>query len=197
MKINDSKFKIDLIKPVKAADHETITQFEEEIGNTIPIQYREFLLQQNGGKPKLYVVKFGKRPYDDAAIDMFLGVKCKLSNSIKFFLEIYQERIPEWTLPIASEEGDNLFLISTRQSDNGAIFFWDHEKEQTKKSYKKIAKDLYNFLQMLHPPKLIEYQLANVVYDNGVSETFLIDANFWSVSRNKVVAVSELEINPA
>ena len=44
-------------------------------------------------------------------------------------LEIYGDRVEDGFLPIADDNLGNLFLLSLRGDDLGAITFWDHEHE--------------------------------------------------------------------
>ena len=37
--------------------------------------------------------------------------------------------IPDWLIPFAEEDGGNLFCFSVRESDFGAIYYYDHEFE--------------------------------------------------------------------
>jgi hypothetical protein len=39
-------------------------------------------------------------------------------------LDIYEDRIPNGFLPIASDPGGNLFLLVLIEDVNGSVFFW-------------------------------------------------------------------------
>lgn len=42
-------------------------------------------------------------------------------------LRVDDDIIPDWLIPFAEEDGGNLFCFSVRESDFGAIYYYDHE----------------------------------------------------------------------
>jgi hypothetical protein len=72
-------------------------------------------------------------------------------------LATYDERVPGWLLPVASDEYGNLFAVSLREPDNGSVWFWDHEEEAdegeppSEENIEYKAKDWLSFLAALAP----------------------------------------------
>lgn len=102
------------------AGPEQLRRLAERIGVPLPASYREYLLEQDGGR---------LAPNNEAVKTVFgLGDVPDGSNMWRK-LTTYAGRVPNWLLPVASDEYGNLFAVSLRQQDNGSVWFWDHEEE--------------------------------------------------------------------
>ncbi|MEP3478590.1 MAG: SMI1/KNR4 family protein [Fuerstiella sp.] len=112
------------------ASQSDISKLEDLVGATLPEEYRQFLVESNGGKPQ-------KRSFDCADGDNGGSVRAffALSSSSKPFslekaCDIYEGRIPSLTLPIACDSFGNLILLSLDSNrQRGSVYFWDHEEE--------------------------------------------------------------------
>ncbi|MGL5784970.1 MAG: SMI1/KNR4 family protein, partial [Alphaproteobacteria bacterium] len=62
-------------------------------------------------------------------VHFFLGIIPKKQANLLFIMNMYLERIPLNTIPIANDQNGNLVLLSVKGSDRGKIYFWDHEME--------------------------------------------------------------------
>ena len=108
--------------------------------------------------------------------------------------KIYGDRIPPDTFPIASDEFDNLILISQRGKTR-PVLFWDHEKELDLAKPPLVAPSLLKFLAMLKPDRNVEYEIATVTYRDGERQRFAQQGvRFKSVDRNAVVGLRDLQI---
>lgn len=127
---------------------ELIHRLETRIGRPLPASYREYLLEQDGGRLALNteVVKtvFGLGDVPDWA-----NLWKKLGT--------YDNRVPSWLLPVAQDEYGNLFAVSLRDRDSGSVWFWDHEEEAdedeppTGDNLSYRAADWQSFLAGLEP----------------------------------------------
>ena len=134
-----------------------LADFEEKTGQKIPIPYKRFLLNHNGGRPKLSVFNFQgrRRKMDRSVVDGFFGVHDQEAFSLALFLEISQGRIPPDLFPIAIDDYGNLVLMGARGPRAGKIYFWDHEFEgpdgepPTQENVYFIAHSLDDFLSGL------------------------------------------------
>lgn len=91
----------------------------------LPEDYRNFLLQYNGGKPSLDLL-----PQKDTNIAYFLGMhNDNYYSSIYWHIETFSKRLPLSTFPIARDYFGNLFIISIHPESYGHIYYWDHENE--------------------------------------------------------------------
>ena len=64
-------------------------------------------------------------------VNSFISVRRGKELSVEKTLWLLREdeAIPDWLIPFADEDGGNLFCFSVRESDHGAIYYYDHEFE--------------------------------------------------------------------
>ena len=108
--------------PVLPAD---IIEFEETNEVSLPEDYKAFLLQHNGGRPENNVLA-------DAGTDvqwLFGMVEEPAWASLFHALDAYEGRIPAWYIPIGTDSGGNLFIMSLYEENKGVIALWWHEDE--------------------------------------------------------------------
>ncbi|WP_167333671.1 SMI1/KNR4 family protein [Paracidovorax oryzae] len=136
--------------------HESaIAVLEGFLGLEIPDAYRIFLLNGNGAWS-------GGKDFDiseQGATSLkyfFPLVSENVVESLPYKIKLYKGRIPEEMLPIGSDDGGNLLLISLKGKDRGAVFFWDHEMEAEDESeqpyydnIKILSKNFDGFLKFL------------------------------------------------
>ncbi|MDA8451539.1 SMI1/KNR4 family protein [Acidovorax sp. NCPPB 3859] len=136
--------------------HESaIAVLEGFLGLKIPGAYRIFLLNGNGAWS-------GGKDFDipeQGATSLkyfFPLVSENVVESLPYKIKLYKGRIPEEMLPIGSDDGGNLLLISLKGKDRGAVFFWDHEMEAEDESeqpyydnIKILSKNFDGFLKFL------------------------------------------------
>lgn len=103
---------------------------EKKLGFIFPEDYKDFLLNYNGGKPEKNACIF---PNGDAGygtlVDCLFGFCDDEYISVVENYFDYKNRIPSNTFPIGEDPGGNLLLISIRGDDYGSIYFWDHNLE--------------------------------------------------------------------
>lgn len=134
---------------------EQLDEVEQRMGSAIPPVYREFLLQNNGGRPVpnafLYRRSDGTTA-GEGGVNTFLGIGDAESTDIEWHRSMYEDRIPSNFFPIADDPGGNLICLSTSGDDVGAVYFWDHEEESDPPTYDNvyfIAPDFQTFLDTL------------------------------------------------
>jgi len=102
------------------ASPELVARLEAQIGQALPAEYREYLIQQDGGR----------LDNNDAAVNTVFGLgDVPEWASLWEVLETYRDRVPSWLLPVADDDTGNLYTISLRPQDFGSVWFWDHEEE--------------------------------------------------------------------
>jgi hypothetical protein len=94
-----SVFSFELKQPRTGAPKMALTRFERETGATIPRDYREFLMCQNGGLPKKCNFTFGSKENQDSVLRTFFGIECALAFDLRLVLQEYAGRIPTYTFP--------------------------------------------------------------------------------------------------
>lgn len=132
---------------IKLSDIEVI---EKLVGLELPQQYKEHLLNYNGGQCFPNVFSFREEGnLTDSCIDWFLAIYDGEYDNLKKYIEIYKsdtKRMPTQLLPIAHDPGGNLICISAGKNDYGYIYFWDHEKEV---DYKDSSDENYANLYLI------------------------------------------------
>ncbi|WMJ72145.1 SMI1/KNR4 family protein [Cytophagaceae bacterium ABcell3] len=104
-----------------------ISNFEEEIGFSLPDDYRTFLKDHNGGlvnNQSIYV--------DDLEQSMMMhvlyGIDIKRAEvlNLTYWLNEYEDELPESTLIIGVNSTGGFITYTTSGEDKG-IYFWDHQ----------------------------------------------------------------------
>lgn len=106
----------------------THTRIDEVLGTSLPSEYRDFLLSQNGG----VVDGSAHLPGDTtgASVRAFLSIDAEDGTyDLSGCLNTYEDRYPQGFLPIAVDASSNLILLDTGYEEPGTIWFWDHEGE--------------------------------------------------------------------
>lgn len=142
------------------APADQIERLERRIGRPLPDSYRDYLRQHDGGQ---------LQDNSEAVNEIFgVGPEAPEWASMWQKLDVYDDRVPTWLLPVASDAAGNLFAVSLRDSDRGSVWFWDHEWEAdedeppTEENIERRAKDWPTFLDALRPPDLSGYDDEDV-----------------------------------
>lgn len=132
------------------APPDQVARLEQRVG-ALPAAYRDYLLQQDGGR---------LADNTEAAKTIFGVGDLPDWASMWEALDTYADRVPPWLVPVAEDEYGNLFAISLRDEDKGSVWFWDHEGEgdeddlPTDDNIELRAKDWPGFLASLEPLEL-------------------------------------------
>lgn len=107
---------------------ELVQAFERQHKCKLPADYREFLLEHNGGFPTpdcVLVDESGRRTVTDVFCFFALGDERPWA-SVEWNLDTLAARLPKDTLPIGRDSCGNLWLIGLGGEQAGAVYFWDH-----------------------------------------------------------------------
>ena len=104
---------------------EELHDFELENQIKLPADYRTFLLENNGGNP----VK-QNNPVPATIVSYIFGMhNGDYYASLYKHIDVFKNRIPFGTFPIANDPFGNQFLMALNEENYGQIYFWDHEGE--------------------------------------------------------------------
>ncbi len=117
---------IEMTGSATKASIEDIQNFEAKVGAKLPEDYKEFLLQYNGGSPRQ---PNEVTSHSSASVRSFLGFNSESVRDLNKVTESYTGRIPKSTIPIAADESGNLIVMSLEEVRFGSVYFWDHELE--------------------------------------------------------------------
>lgn len=108
------KFKI--IKNYTRVSPDNIEFLEKKIKGNIPIEYKKFLLESNGGRPDVNVsVDILNHPHSPTDLQVFFGINRDIkSENIEWYLENFSNFTDINILPIACDSGGGVFLINMK-----------------------------------------------------------------------------------
>lgn len=132
-------------------DDSQLDELEKTLGNTLPRFYREFLKNTNGGRPKhekfSFTTKDGTHENDN--VHFFYSLYSGKIENLRKKIDIFKDRIPENTLPVASDHFGNQILLRMGTQPDGPVYFWDHELELEGGETTQIAPSLESFMANL------------------------------------------------
>lgn len=145
-----------LIKVVESGSKlqdDRINVLEELIGVQIPIDYKKFLLNHNGGIPEPgFFQIFGSEARWH--VRSFLGLDLPIkSSNIDWNWNSLKGRIPKHLLPIADDDMGNFVLMSFVGFNRGKILFWIHDQEtsfDSLESLHDVNASFDEFIESLH-----------------------------------------------
>ena len=115
-----------IVTPNHAISPSNIDEFERARDIKLPLEYREFLLNTNGGVPNdvVYPIEgFQLNPF--GGLQIFFGVDTGISYaSLEVVLDMYAGGIPQGVIPIADNGGGDYVCIDLRRGMS-KIVFWD------------------------------------------------------------------------
>jgi hypothetical protein len=136
-------------------DGEKVRQFEAEWGLHLPVDYRSFLLEFNGGQPSPnWCHVSGLR--QSVTVDALFGLGVKPGLDLATWMREYREEIGADNVIIGGDAGANLFLLGKVREVEG-VFYWDHSHTFAGSSEEEgntyfLARTFSRFLEALQPP---------------------------------------------
>lgn len=131
-----------------------LARLETFIGIPLTASYRRFLLANNGGTPVSVCVDVPGFGATD--VQVFFGIRRAIESScIEWNIDTLKERLDAWLVPIACDSGGNVFCLSLRAGEEGAVIYCDLESVYG--DYGKappmypVAADFDEFLGSLRP----------------------------------------------
>lgn len=112
-------------EPLGGASEQNVTAFEQQIGFTLPNDYRSFLVENNGAEI-LDQTFFVKDLDKEVMLDVLFGVTNPTSSGLtmSYWLKEYADELEAGTLIIGKDPGGS-FLIYTIAGEDRGIYYWD------------------------------------------------------------------------
>lgn len=124
----NNNMEIEDAEKANADDIKKLVSFEKDNEIELPGDYRHFLIENNGGRPIRNVFYLDGKPFSD--VQVFYSLRSEPEHNFLFYkLFIFEGRIPDFYLPVATDSFGNQYLLSLREQNFGCISFWDHETE--------------------------------------------------------------------
>lgn len=166
---------------------EALEQVEKRLNIHLPDQYRKFLLRHNGGKPTpdlfncaggggSFVHKFlaiNDGPYDNFE-----------QESLSFWAN---KAVPGNIVPVAYDAFGNYVCLSVSGTDTGSVYFWNHEEQTGKTSYRDLCLIAESFDQLLaslyeKPVASFEAEMNQIFQHGNIAVLHQIIAAGWDVN---------------
>lgn len=125
------KFKNDNKPPILI---NMIEVLEQKIGFNLPLDYRNFLSNHNGGQPEHQFLTIPVC-HGEALIDYFLGIG-RPHADIQEWLEELSDDLGVGFLPIALDPGGNILIMD---KSDGKIYYWDSARHFPRSSDEENA----------------------------------------------------------
>ncbi len=142
---------------------EQILAVEKVIKEKLPPEYKEFLLQYNGGAPypNWFKIQWEGQYWalgqEFGIIEYFLSIYADRPAEFFHYYKIFNGRIPSDTIAIGFDPGGNLILLGKGKANYGKVFFWMHSyetNEEMESDYSNvgfIANSFNEFIDSLFP----------------------------------------------
>ena len=134
-------------KPL-ASDIET---FEKHIGFSLPADYKEFLIENNGGSVRncSFVVSDLLKVID---LHVLYGITPEKNNNLYTWHDEYSSDLFENSVIIGSDLGGGLIVICNSE-DTPGVYYWDHtynfEQSDDDNNVYRISNDFTAFVNAL------------------------------------------------
>jgi hypothetical protein len=129
---------VEIVKSKAPITSQDLDLFEASENVVIPKEYREFLLSENGRRPKadrfLIYPLFQSNLQPDrvhgeqASVAWFFAINSE-SENLGAAIRTYKDRLPGGFFPFARDPGGNIICLGTIGETAGLVYFWDHERE--------------------------------------------------------------------
>jgi cell wall assembly regulator SMI1 len=145
---------IDFDRPAPPASPEAIAGVEARLGVALPGDYKAFLEQQNGGKPRQNLLEGG----DDiggAAVRYFYSAGSnddEYVDDLESAASLYrgpEHQLDPSFLPIGEDDFGNLTCLKVGGEDYGAVYIWDHEEADKDEAYTRVTDSFNEFFKRL------------------------------------------------
>ena len=114
---------LSFLKPFGAGDAVAVEAFERRNQLVLPDDYKEFLIQNNGGQLDGKVC-FVEDLNDSVLVDVLLGIdQQEQSLSSDFWLSRFRREMPTGFVVIGLD-ATGMFILGTKEPDVG-VYFWD------------------------------------------------------------------------
>ena len=133
-----------------------ISELEERIDWRLPEEYRDFLLEFNGGRPEPDIADIKGLPGGCSDVQFFFGIyPSEEAYSIDWNLETLVERLDDGVLPIACDSGGSVYCLSLHAEDYGVVSYCDLQSVvadyETAPTFYPVAPNFDAFLNGLYP----------------------------------------------
>lgn len=106
-----------------------VDTLSEELKVDLPEDYRQFLVEYNGGKPTDRYLTFSSSEIltDDSelVLGVMFGIDVDRSDSLYFWSDEHGDELPDSSIIIGREDNSG-FLVLVNTEDDKGVYFWDN-----------------------------------------------------------------------
>lgn len=116
---------------------------------TLPKDYRDFLLEYNGGYPSPCIYNISTEQ-GESILNIFYGIG-GIDYDLEYNFDILDEILEIGFIPIADDPGGNQICIGINKEYYGQIFHWVHDEEHNEmESMYFLSNNFNEFLESLY-----------------------------------------------
>lgn len=116
---------VQMVKTYGSIAPSVLEDFESALGDSLPVDYKNFLLQTNGGIPVLR--EFLVPQWGSSAVHVFFGFQRLKADDLNWNLDQFDDLVDSGVIPIGTDPSGNRICLGFSKEANGKIYFWDHE----------------------------------------------------------------------
>ena len=144
------------IKGYGNVKEEEIFKLEEEIGFTLPNDYKEFLINFNGGVPEVKYSTFKLNELEEnIGLQVLYGLDLEENLNLREWYEEYEDDLLDDCLIIGHGIGFG-FIVLVNSPEISGVYFWDNsfelENSSEDENIYKISDTFKEFIQELKSP---------------------------------------------
>ena len=141
------------IKPYgKAADAE-IEAFENQVKFTLPQDYKQFLMEYNGGS--VLGIFHVNTLNEDISLHVLFGLGIDEELDLRSWFSEYKDDMLPYTVIIGGDMGAGLIVLLNSPKKQG-VYYWDHsyyfKESSDERNIYKIANSFQEFVDNLKTP---------------------------------------------
>jgi hypothetical protein len=134
------------------APADALRQFESEIGERLPDDYRAFLENCNGGSLGGRLLFTGPTPSGaKTSVDIHHigGFRTEKYFSLPWYFKTYRDSIPKTMIWIMGDSCGNAICLALSGPQRGHVYFLDHEADEVE----LLANSFTEFVELVYEPQ--------------------------------------------
>jgi hypothetical protein len=127
-----------------------VAGLERFLGSRLPPEYRTFLLQYNGGRPKRTAFPVPTHPEGSIDLELFFGLtRDEATSNLEWNYKKHRPALGKHLLPIARTPANDLVALGLSGDKRHAIVFYDAIEDDPKARLHDVAGDFTKFMASL------------------------------------------------
>jgi cell wall assembly regulator SMI1 len=128
------------------ASQEVLRSVEETLSVALPADYRSFVREHNGARPRPNAVDLPDKR--EVVMERLLRLDSGANENVSRAAQVIRRRRPG-LVPFGRDPFGNLFCFQYSGKSISAVVFWDHESGLTS----TVCKSFSELTALLHPPR--------------------------------------------